>query len=1024
MLYGDFDTIGRNEAVRQLRSLGAQLTDEVTDETDLIFLSGFERGPIPRTEKMLATPFFNEDALAAMLERTQRTQRTQGTQHTAHTDTGEDSPPFLSPAALADAADPAALAALLDGADWSAFAPERDLPPLRARLTELERTDGVTDAHRAATRRVRDSDEATLLHPYGHEGEIVGHALSPDGRYLATGSWVSDDYDEGGALQIWEVATGRCVNTVRWIDGGIGWPDYSRTIQWSADSTRLAMAYRTNSVGVWNPAGGDSEPIASIDVSDGNSRPSEFALAPDGRDVYSHSTTNGEGGLQGCLVPLDRGELFWLPNHVETDHPYTLTQELPEVVREKFESIAERDYRDCEVGQWINGPVWSPDGSRLYGTNAIAVDAETRRVIWYAPARIARFSPDGDRVATVTSRGLFLRDAADGRIRCGPFALGKPCSLHWATGPGNRLAVLTPGSDTAPPAVHIFDGDLHVGTTAISHPEWADGQRWTGDRNAWAWSPGGDRAAVLTSEATNEATGEAGGEATVEVWSFADPARARRLWTLPAAEDHAVHWGADDTLVLIGDTRVRFVAAGTAEPVGDFIFQRVPEGPRPVEGEVAAEYVGETELGKQVFALDDRTWAMTLNPGTVIAPPGSEDALAAVLSWAVGRRHAWPVRWGELQLLPDALTAADRLDSEDGQILRDYREDLAEQAAAGEPAPWPPPNTAGIDDLYRAARRTVAHLDSDRWGFAIGPYYRAAARLRARHGSAEAALALVDDIPDVPDRLAGASDIAVILARAGQSETARRAFDHAERLVAAVGGKEMNADTLSSFAAACQALGDQARAEDWFRRARAAITVEPNAWQDHVAVLHAMVECGREDLAREVLADRQSHPHAGYVSEAEWLVYLVRTGRLDLAREFQALPGWEVPYEVLTALAEAGRPDLLEEWGDHNWSVGEDVLARADVAAAAGTPPVRPLTPSAGDIEELAEAYAEIQRTPHAHRQHPIELLVRRAAACGHLSAVLDLLELLPENGEFHGRPSSAFEALWLALTGFSRPPW
>lgn len=1025
MLYGDFTSVGgRARAVSRLTALGARVADAVTDETDLIFRTLFERGPIPRTDVMLRTPYFDEEALLGMLERAEEqvnpaTAATAAATATATATAHDDRPPpFLPPAALAGAADSAALSALLGDADWSAFTPERDLPPLRARLAELERAEGVTDAHRLATGRVRDVGEATLLHPYGHDGEIVGHALSPDGRYLATGSWVTDDYDEGGVLQVWEVATGRCVSTVRDIEGGIGWPDYANTVQWSADSTRLAMSYLTNSVGVWSPTGETGSPIASIDVSNGNSRPSEFALSPDGRSVYYHCGTNGDGGLQGCLVPLDRGELSWLPNHLKADHPYAMSRDLPEAVREKFESTGTHrdDDNDFEVGEWIEGPVWSPDATRLYGTNAIAVDAETRRVIWYAPARTARFSPARDRVATVTHRGLFLRDAADGRIRCGPFALGKPCSLRWATGPAHRLAVLTPGSDTALPAVHVFDGDRHVGTASIAHPEWEDGERWTGDRNAWDWAPGGDRAACLTSEDT------------VEVWSFTDPADARRLWTMPAAGIHAVHWGADDTLVLVGETSVRFVAAGTAGSVGDFTFLRVPQEPRPVEGEIAEEYVtDDAQFGKQVFALDDHTWAMTLVPDAVIASAGSEDALRSVLAWAVGRRHAWPVRWGELQVFPDALTAADLLDSEDGELLREYRESLAELADAGDPGPWPPPSTARIEDLYEAARRTVAHLDADRWGFAIGPYTRAAARLRARHGSADsaaAALALVEEIPDVLDRVGAASDVAVILARAGQGEAARAAFDRAEALVAEAGGKELNADTASSFGAAHHALGDVRHAENWLRRARAAIDVEPNPWQEHLAVLHALLECGRDDLAREILADRAGHPPVGYTSEPQWLVYLVRTGRIDLAREFQALPGWEVPYEVLTALAEAGRPDLLEEWGDHNWALGDDLPERARRAATAGTPPVRPLTPSERDIEELAEGYAEIQRTPHAHRERPIELLAQRAAECGHLSAVLDLLELLPENGEFNGRPSAAFDALWLALTGFSRPPW
>ncbi|MFD3525737.1 BRCT domain-containing protein [Streptomyces sp. NPDC058653] len=1003
VLYGTFRSVRRREAVRLLEALGARVAKTVTERTDLIFCADGSPGPLPRTEKTHRTPYYDEEALLGMVGLDRR--------GNADAPAAEEPPPFLSARALAEAAGPDALRGLLDGADWSAFTPDRDLPPLRDRLLELERAEGVTEAHRLADRRVRASGEARLVHPYGHDAEIVGHALSPDGRYLATGSWVTQEYAEGGVLQIWEVAAGRCVNTVRRIDGGIGWPEYKGTIQWSADSTRLAITHSTNRVGVWEPTAGSSAPIATVDVSGGDSRPSDFALSPDGREIYLHCGTNGDGGLQGCLLPLDRGTLRWLPHRVTGDHPYLLSRSLPDAVREEFERIessGHEDFRDEDFGngQWIEAPVWSPDGTRVFGANALCVDAATREVIWYAPATIARFSPDGARVATVTDGRLYLRDTADGRIRGGPFALDGPCSLHWAPGAAGRLAVLTHGSDTAAPAVHLFDGDSRAGSAAIPHPGWPDDERWSGDRNAWAWAPDGDRAAFLT-------TGD-----TVEIWSFADPADGRRLRSLPAAGIGAVHWGADDILVLVGATDVRFVRADTAEYRGDFTFLRVPEGPRPVEDLLADDFRGD------LFALDGSTWAMTLGPDDVIAPDGGEAALDSVLTRAVGRRHSWPVRWGGLRVLPDALTAADLLDTETGALLRASRDELEKQAAAVEPSPWPPPNTAGIDDLYEAARRSLAGLDADRWGFAIGPQVRAAARLRARHGAAGAATALIEEIPDVTDRAAAACDVAVILARAGLTEPARTVFGRAEDLVAEAEGKDMDADMASSFGAACHALGEPERADELFRRARGAITVDPAPWKDHLAVLHALLECGRDDLARELLADRAGHPPPGRTSEPEWLVHLVRGGRIDLAREFQSLPGWEVPYEVLTALAEAGRPDLLQEWGGHNWSVGEELIERAERSAAVGTPPVRPLTPGDGDIEELAEGYAEIRRTPHAHRHHPTELLLQRAAECGHFSAVLDLLRLLPDSGEFNDRPRAAFNGLWLALTGFNHTPW
>ncbi|MEV5890337.1 hypothetical protein [Nonomuraea fuscirosea] len=152
---------------------------------------------------------------------------------------------FADPAALA-AAGPAELENLLTDVDWTSFVPARDLPPLRARLTALERDHGVTQAHRLATNRIRVRG-TMLSRPYGHRSKFTALALSPSGNHLATGDW-----GEGasGTAQVWEVATGRCVNVLKWIDGGVGWDGYARTMQWSADGLHLGMAFRTNAVGV------------------------------------------------------------------------------------------------------------------------------------------------------------------------------------------------------------------------------------------------------------------------------------------------------------------------------------------------------------------------------------------------------------------------------------------------------------------------------------------------------------------------------------------------------------------------------------------------------------------------------------------------------------------------------------------------------------------------------------------------------------------------------------------------------
>ncbi|MGR7003075.1 hypothetical protein ACU686_42360 [Yinghuangia aomiensis] len=304
-------------------------------------------------------------------------------------------------------------------------------------------------------------------------------------------------------------------------------------------------------LGLWGATGRGATPLATISASDGNPRPSPFAFAPDGRSVYYHCTTNGDGGLQGCVVPLERGALFWMPCHVTTDHPYAMA-------RGRFRRTCVR--RSAEPRwtktwtQWIEDPVWTPDGKFLIGSNAICVDAETRAVVWHKPAAVRRAQPGRPPRRRRGRRRPVLPRRGHRPPRGGPFPLDKPCALRWAAGRPDRLAVLTTRSDTAEPAVHIFDAEECVGSATLPHPQWQDGKRWSGDRNAWVWAPDGEGAAVLA----DEGAVECGRSPTPPMPNDCGP-------SLPAASARC-SGGADDTLVTVGGRRIRFVRAETAAP--------------------------------------------------------------------------------------------------------------------------------------------------------------------------------------------------------------------------------------------------------------------------------------------------------------------------------------------------------------------------------------------------------------------------------------------------------------------------
>ncbi|MDX3224350.1 hypothetical protein [Streptomyces sp. ME19-01-6] len=980
VLAGRFGGLSKGEAKRGLEELGARVSAAVSGRTDFVFAHRAEGREIEEAWKR-NLPIFDERALRGVL----------GYQ---------------------------------EGFDDDRSGREPDLLALRSRLLEVERERGITEEHRAATREVRAMDGVRLRHPYGHQTEFLASALSPCGRYLATGSWVGDDFDAGGTLQIWELAAGRCVNVLERIDGGVGWPDRERTIQWSADGRRIGLAYSTNMVGVFDPFSPLTygRPVAECSVTDGASRPPVWALAPDGRRAFVASGSPCE--VSGCVVPLEWGELMWTSGQATAPHPFLLAERVREDLR--TEEMDEYEEEAIRVYDWVR---WSRDGARLQAVNswrdrnwgdggqAFVIDVGSGQLGWLAEiGGLAAWSPD-DRLLAHDGNGLRFLDASTGLPIGGEDTAGREgvSALLWGMrGDTPRLAaVVREDNDAgAEPGVLVYDDGRYRFRLDVTPVE-------TGltDVDTWAWAPSGEAGACLT------------GEGRVEVWSLADD-EPRRLRTLDAPSATAgVLWGADDVLVAVGDTTLRFLRAGSGEVLGDFAFLREPQAPRPLEGD--------DQFDAHHFALDDETWCATFPSGVVIAPDGRRGTLDDVLAWTVGQRLAWPVRWGELDVVPDARTAGERLgDRDDGWAVRAY----AEQAQpAEEEASWPPNGAATVEDVARAALDSVADLES-RWGVHVSENLRLAARLCARRGAVTEAAALVAAVPGLGERVAASAEVTMVLARAGRPDDARAAFALAGTKAALDAGTDPwepheTARVSAALGGAYQALGDTARADAWFDRARAAIEPEANPWQNRLAVIWALTECRREDEARELWGPDAWEPKPPrFASEPSnsyaepWLLYLARTGRHALYDEF--LTAWETAAvrRHARSRAELLGPGEEEDAQDDYLRTVIARVATKNVRGLAGSlrPAAEHLTPvtlAETDIAQLTAEYDELLRTPRSGRARPTDLLIQRAARCGHIGAVLDLLGRLSAD-DFNDRPHSAFTALWLATTGQSTEPW
>ena len=442
--------------------------------------------------------------------------------------------------------------------------------------------------------------------------------MSSDGKYLAVGTWMSDDEynEEDGSIQIWEVASGRCVNLLKDDYAGIGWLDYPCALQWSPDNKRLGVTLNTNQVSSFNPFGMTVKALATAGVTNGWDTPPAWCWIKDSSCFAISCFGNSELPLCICktnMTRIDESNAKWFKER-EGD------SEANEEIEPEFQP-----YTVCHATRNSNLVFGYNNHEEIYGINI-----KTGQLAWELnSASPVGFSPLDDFFVYLEDEHIQIADLNTGKVKeCIPnvesiqgfeFA---PNSQRYAAYGENRIT--------------IWDYNKKVATFELDSSLLIQ-DYFECELRPIAFNTSGDKIVCLLDNGD------------IQVWSLKDGVPSKIL-TYPSKAT-GIYWG--EALVGVsGEALIFFKEDGTLIRTCDKAAQIAAYNevydtvgsPLEIGDEDWMTYGDSSSLYPFKYK-EQAEWLVALETGNIISSCKGLKELDPHLSYTWKNKYAWPVSW-------------------------------------------------------------------------------------------------------------------------------------------------------------------------------------------------------------------------------------------------------------------------------------------------------------------------------------------------------------------------------------------